>query len=136
MKGERVSHLVFMGMGEPMENYDAVVKSIEIFHLPEGLQYFSEADHRFDRRRGRGDPKTGERRAESESRPLSSSRPISISGKKSSLTPANIPSKRSSWRWINIPEIPNGISLMNTPCSPASTIDTTCAGTGATSRKQ
>lgn len=30
-KGERVSHLVFMGMGEPMENYDAVVKAIRIF---------------------------------------------------------------------------------------------------------
>jgi 23S rRNA (adenine2503-C2)-methyltransferase len=26
-----------MGMGEPMENYDAVVKSIQIIHLPEGL---------------------------------------------------------------------------------------------------
>jgi 23S rRNA (adenine2503-C2)-methyltransferase len=36
-KGERVSHLVFMGMGEPMENYDSVVKSISIFHHPEGL---------------------------------------------------------------------------------------------------
>ncbi|HSX11781.1 MAG TPA: 23S rRNA (adenine(2503)-C(2))-methyltransferase RlmN [Chlamydiales bacterium] len=36
-KGERVSHLVFMGMGEPMENYEAVVKSIQIFHQPEGL---------------------------------------------------------------------------------------------------
>lgn len=37
LKGERVSHLVFMGMGEPMENYDAVVKSIKIFNLPEGF---------------------------------------------------------------------------------------------------
>lgn len=36
-KGERVSHLVFMGMGEPMENYDAVVKAIEIFHAEEGF---------------------------------------------------------------------------------------------------
>ncbi len=36
-KGERVSHLVFMGMGEPMENYEAVVKAIDIFHHPEGL---------------------------------------------------------------------------------------------------
>lgn len=36
-QGERVSHLVFMGMGEPLENYDAVVKSIDIFHHPEGL---------------------------------------------------------------------------------------------------
>jgi 23S rRNA (adenine2503-C2)-methyltransferase len=36
-KGERVSHLVFMGMGEPMENYDSVVKAISIFHHPEGL---------------------------------------------------------------------------------------------------
>lgn len=36
-KGERVSHIVFMGMGEPMENYEAVVKAIDIFHHPEGL---------------------------------------------------------------------------------------------------
>ena len=36
-KGERVSHLVFMGMGEPLENYEPVVKSIQIFHDPEGL---------------------------------------------------------------------------------------------------
>jgi len=35
--GERVSHLVFMGMGEPLENYEAVVKAIDIFHHPEGL---------------------------------------------------------------------------------------------------
>ena len=33
-KGERVSHLVFMGMGEPMENYESLVKAIEIFHAP------------------------------------------------------------------------------------------------------
>lgn len=32
--GERVCHLVFMGMGEPMENYDAVVQSIGIFNDP------------------------------------------------------------------------------------------------------
>lgn len=36
-KEERVSHIVFMGMGEPMENYEAVVRAIEIFHMPEGL---------------------------------------------------------------------------------------------------
>lgn len=36
-KGERVSHIVFMGMGEPMENFEAVVKSIEIFHEPNGF---------------------------------------------------------------------------------------------------
>lgn len=33
-KGERVCHLVFMGMGEPMENYDAVVQSIQLFNDP------------------------------------------------------------------------------------------------------
>ena len=36
-KGERVCHLVFMGMGEPLENYDAVLKSIEIFNSPDAL---------------------------------------------------------------------------------------------------
>jgi 23S rRNA (adenine2503-C2)-methyltransferase len=33
-KEERVSHIVFMGMGEPMENYDAVVKSITLLNHP------------------------------------------------------------------------------------------------------
>ena len=33
-KGERVSHIVFMGMGEPMENYDAVVRAIALFNAP------------------------------------------------------------------------------------------------------
>lgn len=37
-KGQRVSHLVFMGMGEPMENYDAVIKAIQIFNHPEAFQ--------------------------------------------------------------------------------------------------
>jgi len=36
--GERVCHLVYMGMGEPMENYDAVVESIGIFNDPAALQ--------------------------------------------------------------------------------------------------
>jgi 23S rRNA (adenine2503-C2)-methyltransferase len=31
-KGERVCHIVYMGMGEPLENYDAVVKSIRILN--------------------------------------------------------------------------------------------------------
>ncbi len=31
-KGERVCHLVYMGMGEPLENYDAVLKSIRILN--------------------------------------------------------------------------------------------------------
>lgn len=36
-KGERVSHIVFMGMGEPMENYSSVVKAIQIFNAPEAF---------------------------------------------------------------------------------------------------
>lgn len=36
-KGERVSHIVFMGMGEPMENYEAVIQTIGILHDPAGL---------------------------------------------------------------------------------------------------
>jgi 23S rRNA (adenine2503-C2)-methyltransferase len=35
---ERVSHIVYMGMGEPLENYDEVVKSIRIFNETEGLR--------------------------------------------------------------------------------------------------
>lgn len=36
-KGERVCHLVYMGMGEPLENYDAVVQSIRILHDRDAL---------------------------------------------------------------------------------------------------
>ncbi len=36
-KGERVSHIVFMGMGEPMENYSAVTRAIQIFCAPEAF---------------------------------------------------------------------------------------------------
>jgi 23S rRNA (adenine2503-C2)-methyltransferase len=31
-KGERASHVVFMGMGEPLENYEEVVQAIRIIH--------------------------------------------------------------------------------------------------------
>lgn len=33
-KGERVSHVVFMGMGEPFENYDNVLKTIHLLNDP------------------------------------------------------------------------------------------------------
>lgn len=33
-KGERVSHVVFMGMGEPLKNYDPVVKTIRLLSEP------------------------------------------------------------------------------------------------------
>ena len=36
-KGERVCHIVFMGMGEPMENYEAVVEAISIFNHPKAF---------------------------------------------------------------------------------------------------
>jgi 23S rRNA (adenine2503-C2)-methyltransferase len=35
---ERVCHIVFMGMGEPMENYDAVVKAIGLFNDPNAFK--------------------------------------------------------------------------------------------------
>lgn len=35
--GERISHVVLMGSGEPMENYDQVLKAIRLMHDPEGL---------------------------------------------------------------------------------------------------
>ncbi len=34
-KGERVSHIVFMGMGEPLENYECVIRALKIFIDPE-----------------------------------------------------------------------------------------------------
>lgn len=36
-KGERVSHVVFMGMGEPFKNYDAVIKAIRQISDPATL---------------------------------------------------------------------------------------------------
>jgi 23S rRNA (adenine2503-C2)-methyltransferase len=35
--GERVSHIVYMGMGEPMENYGNVLKSIHLLNNEKGL---------------------------------------------------------------------------------------------------
>jgi 23S rRNA (adenine2503-C2)-methyltransferase len=36
-EGERISNVVFMGMGEPLHNYDAVVAAIEILCAPWGF---------------------------------------------------------------------------------------------------
>lgn len=36
-RGESVSHLVYMGMGEPLKNYDAVIQSIRLLCDPDGL---------------------------------------------------------------------------------------------------
>ena len=36
-EGLRISNIVFMGMGEPLDNPDAVFGSIEVFHSPLGL---------------------------------------------------------------------------------------------------
>lgn len=36
-RGEKVSHIVFMGMGEPFKNYDAVIQAIRRISDPQGL---------------------------------------------------------------------------------------------------
>jgi 23S rRNA (adenine2503-C2)-methyltransferase len=36
-KSEKVSHIVYMGMGEPLKNYESVVKSIDILSHPDFL---------------------------------------------------------------------------------------------------
>lgn len=36
-KGRKLSNIVFMGMGEPLDNSDAVFKSIEVIHSPWGV---------------------------------------------------------------------------------------------------
>lgn len=36
-EGERIGHVVLMGSGEPLENYDNVVRAIRLMHEPEGL---------------------------------------------------------------------------------------------------
>ena len=35
--GERPSHVVFMGTGEPFDNYDAVLKAVRILNAPDGM---------------------------------------------------------------------------------------------------
>jgi 23S rRNA (adenine2503-C2)-methyltransferase len=35
---ERVTNLVFMGMGEPLHNYDHTLKAVRILNMPEGLR--------------------------------------------------------------------------------------------------
>lgn len=35
--GERISNVVYMGIGEPLDNYDNVVKSIRLINAPDGL---------------------------------------------------------------------------------------------------
>ncbi|MGE0763665.1 MAG: 23S rRNA (adenine(2503)-C(2))-methyltransferase RlmN [Bdellovibrionales bacterium] len=37
LEGQKLTNIVFMGMGEPLDNPDNVFKSIEIFHSPWGL---------------------------------------------------------------------------------------------------
>lgn len=36
-EGQRISNIVFMGMGEPLDNVEEVFKAIDIFHSPWGL---------------------------------------------------------------------------------------------------
>ena len=36
-KGERITNIVFMGMGEPFHNYDAVMGAVALLHDPHGL---------------------------------------------------------------------------------------------------
>lgn len=36
-KGERITNIVFMGMGEPFHNYDAVMDAVALLHDPHGL---------------------------------------------------------------------------------------------------
>jgi 23S rRNA (adenine2503-C2)-methyltransferase len=38
LEGERIRNVVFMGMGEPFLNYDAVMESIRVMNDPEGLK--------------------------------------------------------------------------------------------------
>ena len=37
ISGEKINNLVFMGMGEPLANYDALMRAVEIFNAPWGL---------------------------------------------------------------------------------------------------
>lgn len=39
LSSRRISHVVYMGMGEPLHNYDAVLKSLHLFHEEIGLSY-------------------------------------------------------------------------------------------------
>ena len=38
-EGERISNIVFMGMGEPLANYDALWQAIEMLNSPDGFRF-------------------------------------------------------------------------------------------------
>ncbi len=49
--GRRPTNLVFMGMGEPMHNFDGVARALGAAAAPLGRGVLAAADHRVDRRR-------------------------------------------------------------------------------------
>ena len=50
--GERLRNVVYMGMGEPLHNYDATVRALRLLTHPEGIGALFAAHHRLDQRPG------------------------------------------------------------------------------------
>ena len=51
-----LTNLVFMGMGEPMDNIDEVLKALEVLTAPWGLDMEPEAHHGVEHRQARFTP--------------------------------------------------------------------------------
>ena len=68
--GERLSNVVYMGMGEPLANYDATVRSLRLLTHPDGHRPLCTTHHRLDERPRPGDrpPRRRLRAARSASR--------------------------------------------------------------------
>ena len=66
--GERITNIVFMGMGEPMANYANVMQAVRVLHDPELFQHWRETDHDFHGRRSATDARSGPRGSADQSR--------------------------------------------------------------------
>ena len=45
---EHITNLVFMGMGEPMANYDEMIRAVKIFNRPKRIWIGSTAYYNFN----------------------------------------------------------------------------------------
>ena len=57
--GERLSNVVYMGMGEPLANYDATARSLRLLTHPDGIALSSRAHDRLHQRPGPRDHSPG-----------------------------------------------------------------------------
>ena len=59
--GKKITNVVFMGMGEPLDNFDATLKAVHILIEPWGFAFGAQEGHGFDLRDHPEDPGIRER---------------------------------------------------------------------------